>query len=172
MSFETPEQEERFQNLLLKGTRLLRQGKAMKAMPYLEEAYELAPQDFDVALNLGGALVMGARFSKAIPILERLRAKEPNNAMVWTNLGAAYLGNPILASDEAQEMAIEAFKKALVLDARAPSVAYNLGLIYRDRKELDEAILWLRKAVDTNPSDRHARMLLKKLRNEEKASGR
>lgn len=166
MSFETAEQEERFRNLLVKGTRLLRQGQATQATPFLEQAYEMAPGNFDAALNLGGALVMGGRFSQAIPILERLRAMEPNNAMVWTNLGAAYLGNPILATDEAQDKAIEAFKRALALDDRAPGVAYNLGLIYRDRKEREEAVYWLRKAIDTNPSDRHARVLLKKLKNE------
>ncbi|MFW6096539.1 MAG: tetratricopeptide repeat protein [Chloroflexota bacterium] len=43
-------------------------------------------------------------------------------------------------------------------------MAYNLALIYRDRKERDEAMRWLRRAVDTNPADRHARSLLKRLR--------
>ncbi len=155
---------DRFRTLLVRGTRLLRQGKAAKATPLLQEAYALDPDNFDAALNLGGALVVSGRFSKAVPVLEELRDREPNNAMVWTNLAAAYLGNPVLATDERQERAIAAFKRALELDPRAPSVAYNLALIYRDRKEADEAIRWLRRAVDTNPADRHARSLLKRLR--------
>lgn len=160
----TTEDTERFRSLLLRGTRLLRQGKATKATPLLEQAYQLDPDNFDAALNLGGALVMSGKFSKAIPILEALRDREPDNAMVWTNLGAAYLGNPVLATDERQERAIGAFKRALRLDPQAPSVAYNLGLIYRDRQEREEAIRWLRRALDTNPADRHARSLLKRIR--------
>lgn len=160
----TTEDAERFRSLLVRGTRLLRQGKATKATPFLEQAHQMNPENFDAALNLGGALVMAGKFSKAIPILEVLRDREPENAMIWTNLGAAYLGNPVLARDEQQERAIVAFKRALELDPRAPSVAYNLGLIYRDRQERDEAMRWLRRALDTNPADRHARLLLKRLR--------
>lgn len=158
------EDGDRFRALLVRGTRLLRQGKAAKATPILQEAYALEPESFDAALNLGGALVVSGKFSKAVPILEDLRDREPDNAMVWTNLGAAYLGNPVLATDERQELAIGAFRRALELDPRAPSVAYNLALIYRDRKENQEAIHWLRRALDTNPADRHARALLKRLR--------
>lgn len=158
------EDADRFRTLLVRGTRLLRQGKAAKATPLLQEAYALEPDNFDAALNLGGALVVSGKFSKAIPVLEELRDREPTNAMVWTNLAAAYLGNPVLATDERQEHAIGAFKRALELDPQAPSVAYNLALIYRDRKERDEAMRWLRRAVDTNPADRHARSLLKRLR--------
>ena len=169
MAFDSPDQIERFRSLLVKGTRLLRQGKAAKAVPLLEEAYGMAPEDFDAALNLGGALVMTGKFSRAVPVLEELRDQEPGNAMVWTNLGAAYLGNPVLATDDAQERSINAFKKALALDPRAPSVAYNLGLIYRDRKEHDEAIRWFREAIHANPADKHARTLLKTLKNEQRS---
>lgn len=166
MSADSTHDQDRFRSLLVKGTRLLREGKATRATPLLEEAYAMAPDNFDAALNLGGALVMAGRFAKAIPILEELREQEPENAMVWTNLGAAYLGNPVLATEESQDKAIEAFERALVLNPKAPSVAYNLGLIYRDRREYQEAIKWLRKAVDTNPADRHARSMLKKLKTE------
>lgn len=164
MCAEIRYEQERFRSLLLKGTRLLREGKAASAASLLEEAYAMNPESFDAGLNLAGALVMAGRFSKAIPILEKLREQEPDNAMVWTNLGAAYLGNPVLATVEAQDKAIAAFKQALVLDPKAPSVAYNLGLVYRDRQEPQEAIRWFRKAIDTNPADRHARSMLKKLR--------
>lgn len=169
MSVSSSGEQDRFRSLLVKGTRLLRQGKAAKALPLLERAYAMEPENFDAALNLGGALVMHGHFSKAIPVLERLRDREPDNAMVWTNLGAAYLGNPVLATDDAQDKAIEAFRQAITLDPEAPSVAYNLGLIYRDRQENDEAIRWFRKALDTDPADRHARAILKRLRTDGKA---
>lgn len=155
-----------FRELLIKGTRLLRKGKAAKAVPLLQQAYESQPDHLDAALNYGGALILTGQFRKAIPVLEALREREPKNAMVWTNLGAAYLGNPVLATDDQQEQAIEAFEKALAIDPRAPSVAYNLGLIHRDREDYQEAIRWLQRALQTNPSDQHARSLLKRLKSQ------
>ena len=163
----TVDERERFQALLREGTNLLRQRRATDAMPLLEEAHRLDPAVPDAALNLSGAYIMAGQFKKAVPILEELREREPDNAMVWTNLGAAYLGNPILATTEQQMRAITAFKQALALDPSAPSVAYNLGLIYRDRQELENARHWFRRAVRTNPRDQHARSLLKRLESDE-----
>jgi tetratricopeptide (TPR) repeat protein len=95
--------------------------------------------------------------------LEDLSDQDPDNAMVWTNLGAAYLGNPVLAHDEQQVRAIAAFEQALRINPIAPNVAYNIGLIYRDRKETDYAVYWFRQAIRANPADRDARSLLAKL---------
>ncbi|MDX1662822.1 MAG: tetratricopeptide repeat protein [Candidatus Promineifilaceae bacterium] len=158
-----PETDERFIHLLRAGTSLLKQGKASDALPYLREAYALNPESLDAALNLSGAFILDKKFSKAVPILERLRKEYPENAMVLTNLGAAYLGNPILATEEHQMRAIEAFQEALEVNPDAPSVAYNIGLIYRDRQEKEEAIRWFRRAVETNPGDRDARSIMKRL---------
>lgn len=155
--------ERQFKQLLRKGTRLLKQGKASEAVPLLERAREMKEADPDALLNLSGAYIMAGRFKEAIPILEHLREQEPENPMVWTNLGAAYLGNPVLATEEQQMRAVDAFKQALALEPSAPSVAYNIGLIYRDRQEPNKAIRWFRKAVRANPQDRHARSLLRRL---------
>ena len=97
-------------------------------------------------------------------LLEQLRDQAPNNVMVWTNLGAAYLGNPILSRDDEQLQAIAAFKQALQIDPIAPNVAYNIGLIYRDRREYDLAINWFERALQANPNDQDAKNLIKKLR--------
>jgi tetratricopeptide (TPR) repeat protein len=153
--------------LLREGTDLLRQGKVREALPLLEEAHEIDKVQPDVALNLGSAYILAGKFSKAVPILEALRAREPANAMVWTNLGAAYLGNPVLATDEQQRAAIDAFKRALEIDPVAPSVAYNIGLIYRDRGEREKAIQWFGRALESNPRDQHARHVLRRLIDEE-----
>ncbi len=110
---------------------------------------------------------MAGRHKKAIPLLEAARDAEPGNAMVWINLGAAYLGNPVLATDEQQTRAIEAFEKALELNPVAPSVHYNLGLIYIDRKEPDLALAAFRQAVQTDPMDRDARLWIRRLEEKE-----
>ena len=91
-------------------------------------------------INLGGAYVMAGRHEKAVLLLEAARDAEPQNVMIWINLGAAYLGNPILASPEQQMQAIHAFEAALDLNPAAPNVNYNLGLIYVDREERDLAV--------------------------------
>jgi protein O-GlcNAc transferase len=148
--------QERKIHFLQQGTRALQQGQYAEAIALLEEAYEIDPQDLDVRLNLGGAYIFGKKFKQAITLLEALRDEYPTNPMVWVNLAAAYLGNPILAQDSDQQRAIAAFQQALALDPNAPNVAYNIGLIYRQRQEYPEALHWFQRAATTNPQDRDA----------------
>ena len=81
----------------------------------------------------------------------------------WTNLAAAYLGNPVLATLEQQDLAITAFERALECDPATPNVAYNIGLIYRDRDDRDRAIYWFTRALQADPLDRDARRILERL---------
>jgi tetratricopeptide (TPR) repeat protein len=150
-------------HLLRAGTGLLRQGKSEEALPFLEEAFRLDPDNPDVALNLSGAYILQSKFRKAVHLLEQLSEETPDNPMVWTNLGAAYLGNRALAVSKHQMKAVEAFKRALELDPVAPNVAYNIGLIYKDRDETEKAIQWFRKALQANPRDEDAKMLISQL---------
>lgn len=153
----------RARELVNRGAQLLQQGKAQEAIPYLERAYELDAESVPMLINLGGAYIMAGRHREAIPLLEAARDAEPENAMIWTNLGAAYLGNPLLATSVQQMNAIIAFEKALELNPSAPSVHYNLGLIFVDRKEPDLAVAAFRQALQVNPQDRDARLWLSKL---------
>jgi tetratricopeptide (TPR) repeat protein len=158
-----------FAELFRRGTELLHQGKALEAIPYLKQAHEEEPQDVDAGVNLAGAYILGKKFKKAVSVLEPFSEIYPDNPMIWINLGAAYLGNPVLAKDEDQHRAIAAFEHALELHPTAPSVAYNLGLIYRDRQEYDQAVEWFKKAIQHNPRDQHARNILAKLEAEEES---
>ncbi len=148
------------QNLVRRGTRLLQQGKHIQAVDPLAKAYKQEPDNFDAGLNLSAAYIMNKKFSLAIPILELLREQEPNNAMLWTNLGAAYLGNPVLAKGIDQLKAIAAFRTALEFDPEAPNVAYNIGLIYKDRKEWAIAAQWFELARQSKEDDPDARYWL------------
>lgn len=153
--------------LLSKGTAALQRGKHNEALNYLEQAYSLEPENPDVVLNLSGALILAKKFKRAAVLLEDLIKQQGygtlHSAMVWTNLGAAYLGNPVLAQDADQRKAIEAFKRALEINPTAPNVAYNLGLIYRDRKDFVAAQQWFKQAVRTNPNDDDARLYLQEM---------
>ncbi|MFN2161126.1 MAG: tetratricopeptide repeat protein [Candidatus Promineifilaceae bacterium] len=153
-----------FDALFRTGSDLLHQGKAAPAVPYLEQAHRLQPENVDAGINLAGAYILSKKFKNAVKVLEPLSETNPDNPKIWTNLGAAYLGNPVLANDEAQQQAIAAFERALALDPVSPSVAYNIGLVYRDRGEVDKAIAWFEKAVKHNPRDQHARAILARLR--------
>ncbi len=159
-----PHQSDRILHLIQQGTRLIGQGQVVEAVSLLEEAYRLDQANLDVALNLGAGYILTRRFRRAVRILEQLAQRDPDNPMVWTNLGAAYLGNPVLATDDNQRRALEAFKRALVLDAQAPNVAYNIGLIHKDRQEKAEALTWFQRALESNPQDRDARYWINQLR--------
>lgn len=152
-----------FGPLLREGTALLRRGKTSEALPLLERAYALRPDNLDAGMNLSGALILSNKFRRAVEVLEVLREVDPENAMVWTNLGAAYLGNPVLARDGEQMQAIASFERALELNPAAPSVAYNIGLIYRDRRDPVEAAAWFRRAAADNPQDQDAQSMLQKM---------
>lgn len=154
---------QQFFDLLRQGTQALQKGKVAQAVRLLARAHRLDPENADAALNLGGAYILSKKFTQAVAILEPLSEREPHNPMVWTNLGAAYLGNPVLARDEEQRRAIAAFERAVELDPATPNVAYNLGLIYRDRRQAEQALAWFRRAVQANPGDQHARRYVERL---------
>lgn len=174
MSIEDPERhrldawlEDRaarqFRRQFAQGTLLLRRGKPNDALPLLKRAYELRPDDADAALNLGGAYIMSGRHRLAVPVLEAAVERSPDHVRLWINLGAAYLGNPITATDERQTKALGAFRRALQLDPFAPSVAYNIGLIHRDRGEIPEAVAAFRRATMSDPGDADAQRILARL---------
>jgi tetratricopeptide (TPR) repeat protein len=155
--------ERQFRDSMTQGTRLLSQRKPNDALPFLERAHKLKPDNPDAALNLGGAYIMAGKHKLAVVILESAVARTPGNAQLWINLGAAYLGNPITATDERQRRALAAFNRALEIDPLAHSVAYNIGLIHRDRGEIELAIAAFRRAVLADPYDRDAQRMLEKL---------
>ena len=152
-----------FDYYFTRGTDLLHQGKASEAIPLMEKAHSTRPDHVDAIINLSGAYILAGKFKKAVALLEPLSEREPDNPMVWINLGAAYLGNPVLAQDRDQQLAIAAFERALEIRPAAPSVAYNIGLIYRDREEISRAADWFRQAIKDNPNDQDARRMLVKL---------
>ena len=158
--------KDKFSPNFRRGTELLQRGDIERAITLLERAHHIDPEHRDTAINLAGAYILHKKFKQAAALLESIKDAHSENAMVWINLGAAYLGNPILAKDKDQLKAISAFKKALELDPIAPNIAYNIGLIHRDRKENDQAIAWFEQAIKANPLDKDAKKLIKKLQSD------
>jgi tetratricopeptide (TPR) repeat protein len=154
---------ERARQLLNEGAELLRQRRPAEAADQLSRAWQLDPTLIEIAINLGGAYVMQGQYAEAVNVLEEASRIEPNNVMLWINLAAAYLG-PLEISDEAGQLkAIAAFERALALDPEAPSVNYNLGLVYKRRGEAKRAATHFWRALEVDPSDSDARTRLRQL---------
>ncbi|MCP4167472.1 MAG: tetratricopeptide repeat protein [Chloroflexi bacterium] len=162
------EKEQQAYQLLREGARLLRSQRFAEALPPLEQANELKPHDADIAISLGGAYVMNGKWSKAVTLLENAAERYPGNVRLWLNLAAAYLGRLELSSRPRQEQAIEAYQRALELDPKAPSVQYNIGLVYAERKDWAQAEVWFAQALNADPGDRDAAKWLKKVRDAQK----
>lgn len=159
-----PQQAERIRRLLAGAADLLSQHRPGEAIVMLKKVQELDPDNTVAAINLGGAYILQGKHKQAVPVLERAAQLEPDNPMVWVNLAAAYLGKLPFATTEMQDRAIEAFKQALALNPRAPHVSYNLGLIYVERSNIEQAALCFYAALETDPNDRDAQTWLDRIR--------
>ncbi len=155
---------ERVRRLVGDGARLLAAKHPGEAIPKFREALSLAPDNVSAAINLGGAFILQGKHDQAVPALETASQLEPDNAMVWSNLAAAYLGKLLFSAQAHQDRAIAAYERALGLDPRAPNVHYNLGLIYLERNDTERAAAHFYNALETDPSDRDARLWLDRIR--------
>ena len=142
---------------------LLQQNQPDEVVDLLLPLNKANPENADVAINLGGAYVLLRKWDAAIAILVSAAEANQGNAMLWSNLAAAHLGRLELAGPRAQLQAIEAYKRALQADPKAPHVHYNLGLIFKEQGELDRAMKMFERAFDINPKDRDALYWLERI---------
>ena len=123
-----------------RGARALRQGDPAAAAGFLAEAAELAPEDPQVLLLYGQALVELERNAEAAEILERLERIDPEAPGGSLLLGVALLRLGRL--EEAQERLERAVDREPG-DSRARlflGITYqDLGLAVEARRELEEA---------------------------------
>lgn len=152
-----------FHRALNESARLLIQNRPGEAVEKLLPLYQEAPEHPDVLINLSGAYVLQRKWNKAVALLTKAVELYPNNAMLWTNLGAAQLGRLETAGPRQQERAIAAYQMALKADPEAPNVHYHLGLIYKERGELNRACAFFQRALEVNPGDRDARFWLDRM---------
>jgi tetratricopeptide (TPR) repeat protein len=157
------EESAEFRETLNQSARLLRQNRPGEALALLQPLYVEAPLQPDVAINLGGAYILQRKWNRAVAVLSKAVEAHPGNAMLWTNLAAAYLGRLELAGPKQQERAIAAYERVLALEPRAPNIHYHLGLIYKERGELNRACDFFELALETDAGDKDARYWLEKL---------
>ncbi len=147
----------KYREILNESARLLRANRPGEAVAALEALQADFPTDPDIAINLGGALILQRKWSKAIKTLEKAVDTSPGTVALWTNLAAAYLGRLETSGPKHQKMAISAYEKALWIDPSAPNVHYHLGLIYKQQGNLSRASAMFQRALEINPNDQDAR---------------
>ncbi len=152
-----------FNRALNESAQLLRQNRPGEAENKLMPLYESTPDHPDVLINLSGAYILQRKWDKAVRLLNKGAKAHPNNAMLWMNLGAAQLGRLETAGPKQQERAIEAFQRAIQVNAETPNAHYQLGLIYKERGELTRAAAFFQRALEVDPADRDARYWLDRL---------
>jgi adenylate cyclase len=105
--------------------------------------------------GLGYSLAMVREYDQSIAHGERAMALEPNTAAVLNAYGG------ILYFVGRREEAIPIFRQALRLNPKAPNYYYrNLGGALRDSGQYDEAIAVAKKAIEREPDDLVAYVIL------------
>jgi len=124
---------------------LLRQGK--DALPALERAAELLPQDAEAHANLGSEHKARGEWRAALSSLRRSLAIEPRNpgALIDTADAERALGR-------ARE-AVPLYERALQLDPRSSEGHNNLGNAFLELKEHASAVRCYRQALGLRPDD-------------------
>ncbi len=158
-----PEPVPDLQTLINDSAKLLHQNRPGEAVTILEPLYKRTPTQPDIAINLGSAYILQRKWDRAVRVLTKAADANPENAMIWVNLGAAHLGNIKTAGPRQQDRAIRAYERALHIAPDAPNVHYHLGLIYKERGELDRAIAFFQQALAVRATDDDARYWLDQL---------
>jgi tetratricopeptide (TPR) repeat protein len=109
------------------------EGNYSEAIPYLEKAFEEAPDNTFIAARLATAYQKSGRTQEAIDKYENVLIKDPNNIQAYLNLISIYrsMGNNAKAIEK-----INALKKV------APDNPYaylNLAAIYLEQGKLNDA---------------------------------
>jgi hypothetical protein len=110
---------------------LLQAGENDRALAAIREARQAAPDDPNLALIEGIAMIRLQRYSEAAELLIALARNQPKNAEVNATLGAAMMGAGFY--EEARETLLLAIK----LDKNQPECLYNLAQLYAFIEPID-----------------------------------
>ena len=152
-----------YRRILNESARLLRANRPGEAIAVLKPLQAVMPDDPDIAINMGGALILQRKWSKAVQILKKAVDASPDNVLLWTNLAAAHLGRLETSGPKHQARAIAAYERALWINPSTPHVHYHLGLIYKQQGNLSRSSALFQRALEIDPNDRDARFWMEKL---------
>jgi Flp pilus assembly protein TadD len=127
------------------GVALAQQGRLGEALPLLERAVRLAPNNPQARLNYGAALVTSGRPTDAVNQLREAVRLKPDYAEAHFNLG-----NVLRDSGHTTD-AIESFRTAVRLRPDHSGMMTNLGLALTEAGRPAEALPLLQQAARLNP---------------------
>ena len=159
-----------YRQAMSEGARLLSQNRPGEALEKLLPLYESLPDDPDLAINIGGAYILQRKYDRAAGILRKAAEQFPENAALWSNLAASELGGLEIAGPAQQDKAIAAYERALEANPNADNVHYHLGLIYKERGELNRAAAFFQRALEVDPNDKDAAYWLNRMVADSQAS--
>ncbi|MDP2829657.1 MAG: tetratricopeptide repeat protein, partial [Sulfuricellaceae bacterium] len=133
------------------GASLLVQGK--EALPVLQKAIELLPNDAEAHFNLGNSLGKLGQFDGAVASYRRALGIKPDYAEAHFNLGIS------LGELGQFDGAVASYRRALEIKSDYAGARNNLGAVFQAQNRLDDAIYSFQKAIEINPDSNAYRNL-------------
>ncbi len=111
------------------------------------------PENIEYIRKLAGAHSAKGEYTKALEYYNKSLAKDPNDAIGLNNAGLVYenLGD--------LKTARQYYEKSLKIKENYEAF-YNLGVLARKEQKIDESIVYLKKALDIQPSSTQANVSL------------
>ncbi len=127
------------------GVALAGHGHWDRAIPLLEKALGVTPDDQNLLLQLAKAYGATEQYERACQCLEDILETSPDSARALRALGFIY------SRQQNHERAIEYLERALELDPDHAQARYRLGAAYDHRKRYDQAVESFKKAIALDP---------------------
>lgn len=154
--------------------------KFEKALRNYEEAIKIEPDNFNAWVGKGLALDKLSRFKEELKASEKCIELKPNESFPWSNKGSSLIDlkryeealepikksleimplNPHAWSNKGKALfglkrydeSLEAFQEALKLNFDDADSLYNVACLYSIKKDKDNAVKYLKKAVKLDES--------------------
>jgi putative PEP-CTERM system TPR-repeat lipoprotein len=132
----------------------LSRGHPAPAVDLLEPVARAAPQDFEVQIMLGDALMRSGRVEESAAVLERASAVAPTGTVAVSQIAMLRL-----ASGQ-EDAAVSNLKNAIAKNPEATSVAMMLAIAQLRRGEPDDALKTAQLVIARDPKNAAAHNLI------------
>jgi tetratricopeptide (TPR) repeat protein len=129
--------------------------------PLIFSALLAQPQEARQELNLGVSAYKDARYPEAIEHFSNAAQLDPNFVAAHLYLGTAYMQQYIPGSESPDnqkmaQFALDAFRRALNLDAQNETAISSVASLYYQQKKFSESADWYKRATAVNPNNKEA----------------
>ena len=124
------------------GQVLLKLGRVEDAVPFLQRAGVLMPDDADLQCDLGNALQTLGQLSGASAAYQRSVQLNPNLSRAWYSAGCAE------SSRKEYAASVACFRRALAIDPGWAEAQHNLGQVLFKLGQVEEALALFRQAAE------------------------